>query len=140
GTWPGWRQPGLQHQGVGSTPTRSIARNGYQRRPLLERAPPADDCRLCRAHHARGSMTDEPVKFLLSERDVPAQWVNLLVDLPGEPLPPLHPGTLQPAGPQDLLPIFPMGLIEQEVSPEPFVPIPEEVLEAYKLLRPTPLY
>src|SRR5205823_13497243 len=85
-------------------------------------------------------MSDEPVKFLLSERDIPAQWVNLLVDLPGEPLPPLHPGTLQPAGPPDLLPIFPMGLIEQEVSPEPFVPIPEEVLEAYKLWRPTPLY
>ncbi len=85
-------------------------------------------------------MSDEPVKFLLSERDIPAQWVNLLVDLPGEPLPPLHPGTLQPAGPPDLLPLFPMGLIEQEVSPEPFVAVPEPVLDAYRLWRPTPLY
>jgi tryptophan synthase beta chain len=85
-------------------------------------------------------MSEQPVKFLLSERDVPTQWVNLLVELPGEPLPPLHPGTLQPAGPPDLVPIFPMRLIEQEVSPEPFVPVPEEVLEAYKLWRPTPLY
>ena len=85
-------------------------------------------------------MSDEPVKYLLSERDIPAQWVNLLVDLPGEPLPPLHPGTLQPAGPPDLLPIFPRGLIEQEVSSEPFVAVPEEVLDAYRLWRPTPLY
>ncbi len=85
-------------------------------------------------------MSEQTVKFLLSERDVPRQWVNLLVDLPGEPLPPLHPQTLQPAGPPDLLPIFPLGLIEQEVSAEPHVPVPEEVLEAYKLWRPTPLF
>ena len=75
-------------------------------------------------------MTDEPVKFLLSERDVPTHWVNLLVDLPGDPLPPLHPQTLQPAGPPDLTPIFPMGLIEQEVSGAPEIPIPEQVREA----------
>src|SRR3989442_12471650 len=117
-----------------------MAPNGYERRPLLERAPPADGCRLCRAHHARGSMTDDPVKFLLSERDVPAQWVNLLVDLPGAPLPPLHPQTLQPAGPEDLTPIFPIGMIEQEVSSAPEIPIPEEVREAYMLWRPTPLF
>ncbi len=85
-------------------------------------------------------MSEEPVKYLLSERDIPTRWVNLLVDLPGEPLPPLHPGTLQPAGPPDLAPLFPMALIEQEVSPEPFVQIPEEVLAAYRLWRPTPLY
>src|SRR5437588_369018 len=85
-------------------------------------------------------MSDEPVKYLLPEREVPTQWVNLLVDLPGEPLPPLHPGTLQPAGPPDLLPIFPMGLIEQEVSADPYVDVPDEVIEAYKLWRPTPLY
>src|SRR5947209_447832 len=89
---------------------------------------------------ARGTMTDQPVKFLLAERDVPAQWVNLLVDLPGEPLPPLHPQTLEPAGPPDLTPIFPMGLIEQEVSGAPEIPIPEQVREAYKLWRPTPLF
>jgi tryptophan synthase beta chain len=84
-------------------------------------------------------MADEPVKFLLSERDIPTHWVNLLVDLPGEPLPPLNPQTLQPAGPADLEPIFPLGLIAQEVSSDAQVDIPEEVREAYKLWRPTPL-
>ena len=82
----------------------------------------------------------EPVKFLLSERDIPERWVNLLVDLPGDPLPPLNPQTLEPAGPADLTPIFPIGLIEQEVSSEPEVAIPERVLEAYRLWRPTPLF
>ena len=85
-------------------------------------------------------MSEAPVKFLLSERELPRQWINLLVDLPGEPLPPLNPQTMQPAGPPDLTPIFPMGLIEQEVSTEPEVPIPEAVLDAYRLWRPTPLY
>jgi tryptophan synthase beta chain len=85
-------------------------------------------------------MSDEPTKFLLSERDIPTHWVNLMPDLPDEPLPPLNPGTQEPAGPDDLTPIFPMGLIQQEVSPEPEVKIPEEVREAYKLWRPTPLY
>ena len=83
----------------------------------------------------------EPItKFLLSESDIPTHWVNLLPDLPGDPLPPLHPGTREPAGPDDLSPIFPMGLIMQEVSPESEVEIPEEVREAYKLWRPTPLF
>src|SRR6201987_2467293 len=82
----------------------------------------------------------EPVKFLLSESDIPAQWVNLLVALPGEIAPPLNPQTLEPAGPPDLTPIFPMGLIEQEVSAEPEVGIPEAVLDAYRLWRPTPLF
>src|SRR4051812_45914536 len=85
-------------------------------------------------------MSDQPTKFLLSESDIPTHWVNLLPDLPGDPLPPLNPGTQEPAGPDDLTPIFPMGLIEQEVSPEPEIEIPEEVREAYKLWRPTPLY
>jgi tryptophan synthase beta chain len=82
----------------------------------------------------------EPVKFLLSERDIPTHWVNLLVDLPGPPLPPLSPRTGEPAGPDDLTPIFPPGLIEQEVSQQAEVPIPDEVREAYALWRPTPLY
>jgi tryptophan synthase beta chain len=85
-------------------------------------------------------MSEETVKYLLSEREIPTHWINLLPDLPGEPLPPLHPGTLAPAGPDDLTPIFPMGLILQEVSGEPQVEIPEEVREAYKLWRPTPLF
>jgi tryptophan synthase beta chain len=82
----------------------------------------------------------EPTKFLLSEADVPSHWINLLPDLPGEPLPPLSPATGQPAGPDDLTPIFPMGLIAQEVSMEPEVEIPEEVRRAYGLWRPTPLF
>ena len=82
----------------------------------------------------------EPVKYLLPESEIPTHWVNLLPDLPGTPAPPLHPGTKQPLGPEDLAPIFPMGLIEQEVSTEPDIEIPEEVREAYKLWRPTPLY
>ncbi len=85
-------------------------------------------------------MSDEPTKYLLGERDIPTHWVNLLPDLPGEPLPPLNPGTGQPAGPDDLTPIFPMGLIAQEVSGEREIEIPEEVREAYKLWRPTPLH
>ena len=82
----------------------------------------------------------EPTKFLLSEADIPSRWINLLPDLPGEPLPPLSPATGEPAGPEDLTPIFPMGLIAQEVSMEPEVEIPDEVREAYGLWRPTPLF
>ncbi|MGH2969110.1 MAG: pyridoxal-phosphate dependent enzyme, partial [Solirubrobacteraceae bacterium] len=82
----------------------------------------------------------EPTKFLLTEADVPTHWVNLLPDLPGEPLPPLNPRTGEPAGPGDLTPIFPMGLIEQEVSMQPVVEIPEEVRHAYGLWRPTPMF
>jgi len=85
-------------------------------------------------------MSEESVKYLLPESEIPTHWINLLPDLPGEPLPPLHPGTLQPAGPDDLAPLFPMALIMQEVSPEPEIEIPEPVREAYKLWRPSPLY
>jgi tryptophan synthase beta chain len=87
-------------------------------------------------------MTDT-VKFLLGERDIPTKWVNLMADLsdPAPPAPPpLHPGTKQPAGPDDLAAIFPMRLIEQEVSAEPEIEIPEPVRDAYKLWRPTPLF
>src|ERR687886_3105883 len=86
------------------------------------------------------TMPDAPTKFLLPEDRTPTHWVNPLPDLPGAPLPPLHPGTMQPAGPPDLTPIFPMSLIEQEVSASPEVEIPEEVRDAYRLWRPTPLY
>jgi tryptophan synthase beta chain len=84
-------------------------------------------------------MSEETTKFQLPEAEIPTSWVNLLPDLPGEPLPPLNPETREPAGPPDLTPIFPMGLIEQEVSAEPEIEIPEEVREVYKLWRPTPL-
>src|SRR3954467_15858745 len=85
-------------------------------------------------------MADAHTKFLLAEDRIPTHWVNLLPDLPGDPMPPLNPQTKEPAGPPDLTPIFPMALIEQEVSPEPEIEIPDEVREAYKLWRPTPLY
>ena len=82
----------------------------------------------------------EQTKFTLTEDRIPTHWVNLLADLPGGPLPPLNPGTMEPAGPDDLTPIFPMALIGQEVSAEPEVEIPEPVRDVYKLWRPTPLY
>jgi tryptophan synthase beta chain len=85
-------------------------------------------------------MSDGPVKFTLDERDIPTAWVNLMADLPGEAPPPLHPGTKEPAGPDDLAPLFPPGLIGQEVSAESEIGIPEPVRDAYKLWRPTPLY
>src|SRR6201987_3304547 len=85
-------------------------------------------------------MSEERVKFVLDEPDIPTHWVNLMADLPGEGPPPLPPGTLQPAGPDDLTPIFPMGLILQEVSADPEIEVPEPVRDAYKLWRPTPLF
>ena len=85
-------------------------------------------------------MSDARVKFVLDEPEIPTHWVNLMADLPGDAPPPLHPGTKQPAGPEDLSPIFPMALILQEVSTEPEIEIPEPVWEAYRLWRPTPLY
>src|SRR5437016_9246533 len=85
-------------------------------------------------------MADLHTKFLLTEDSIPTHWVNLLPDLPGEGLPPLNPQTKQPAAPEDLSVIFPMALIGQEVSPQAEIEIPEQVREAYKLWRPTPLY
>ncbi len=82
----------------------------------------------------------ETVKFVLGEQDIPTHWVNLMADLPGEAPPPLHPGTKEPAGPADLAPLFPLSLIMQEVSAEPEIEIPDQVRDAYKLWRPTPLY
>ncbi len=82
----------------------------------------------------------ETTKFLLSEDAIPTHWVNLLPDLPGEPLPPLNPRTFDPAGPTDLTPIFPVELIMQEVSGEPEIEIPEAVRDVYKLWRPSPLF
>ena len=81
-----------------------------------------------------------PTKFTLAEDRIPTHWVNLLPDLPGEPLPPLNPGTMQPAGPDDLTPIFPMEIIGQEVSGDSEVEIPEPVRDVYRLWRPTPLF
>src|SRR2546427_3443039 len=82
----------------------------------------------------------EQTKFLLDESQLPRRWYNVRADMPGAPQPVLHPGTGEPVGPDDLAPLFPMELILQEVSEEPEVPIPEEILDMYRLWRPTPLY
>ena len=81
----------------------------------------------------------KPTKILLDESRIPRNWYNVLADLPSPPPPPLHPGTLQPIGPDDLAPLFPAELIAQEVSTERFIAIPEDVLDVYRLWRPTPL-
>jgi len=82
----------------------------------------------------------EAKKILLTESEIPTHWYNILADMPNPPKPPLHPGTGQPVGPQDLSAIFPMALIQQEVTTERWVEIPEEVRELYKIWRPTPLF
>jgi len=85
----------------------------------------------------------ELTKIVLSEQDMPTHWYNINADLPaagGQLPPPLHPGTLQPIGPADLAPLFPMALIAQEVSTERYIEIPDEVRELLTLWRPTPLY
>jgi len=84
-------------------------------------------------------MTDS-VKYVLDERDIPRHWYNIVADLPVPPPPVLHPGTHQPVGPDDLLPIFPMAVIEQEVSQEREIEIPEPVRDIYRQWRPSPLY
>ena len=81
----------------------------------------------------------EQVKYFLSEQEIPRKWYNLQADLPS-PVPPyIHPATGKPVGPDDLLSLFPLPLIEQEVSRQRWIDIPEEVLDIYCLWRPTPL-
>jgi len=82
----------------------------------------------------------EVKKIFLPESEMPRQWYNIMADMPTPMEPPLHPGTGQPVGPDDLAPIFPMNLIEQEVSQERWIDIPEGILEKYVIWRPTPLY
>ena len=83
---------------------------------------------------------ESPTKFLLDETQLPRRWYNIAPDLPSAPQPVLHPGTGEPVGPDDLAPLFPMELIGPEVSDEPDIAIPDEVLDIYSLWRPTPLY
>jgi len=78
-------------------------------------------------------------RTLLADHDIPRQWYNLAPDLPQAPLPPLGPDG-QPVGPQALAAVFPMNLIEQEMSQEPWITIPDEVLEILLRYRPTPLH
>ena len=79
-------------------------------------------------------------KILLSEKEIPEQWYNIIADMPNKPLPPLHPGTLEPIGPEALAPLFPMELIKQEVTTDKYVTIPDEVRNIYSMWRPTPMY
>jgi tryptophan synthase beta chain len=79
-------------------------------------------------------------KINLTEDEMPKYWYNIQADMPNPALPPLHPGTKQPVGPEDLAPLFPMELIKQEVSKERFIEIPDEVRDIYKIWRPTPLF
>jgi tryptophan synthase beta chain len=82
----------------------------------------------------------DTVKYVLEESKIPKSWYNIVADLPQGPPPVLHPGTLEPIGPGDLAPLFPMALIMQEVSTERHIEIPEPVRDVYKQWRPSPLY
>jgi tryptophan synthase beta chain len=84
-------------------------------------------------------MATERSTFLLDETQIPTQWYNIVPDLPAPPPPPLHPGTREPVGPEDLAPLFPMALIAQEVTGERYVDIPGGVLDVYRIWRPSPL-
>ncbi|HOX39088.1 MAG TPA: TrpB-like pyridoxal phosphate-dependent enzyme [Candidatus Brocadiia bacterium] len=78
-------------------------------------------------------------KILMAEKDMPQRWYNIQADLPNPLPPPIHPGTKQPIGPEMLAPIFPMGLIKQEVTTERWIDIPDPIMEALRIWRPTPL-
>src|ERR1700751_2771760 len=81
----------------------------------------------------------DTVQYNLPQRRIPQAWYNIVSDLPRPMATVLHPGTLQPIGPEDLAPLFPMSLILQEVSTEREIEIPDPVRDVYKLWRPTPL-
>jgi len=85
-------------------------------------------------------MPSEETKILLRESELPQRWYNINPDLPAPLAPPIHPGTGKPLGPEDLAPIFPMELIKQEVSMEPWIDIPDEIKQVYKIWRPSPLH
>ncbi|HAM36572.1 MAG TPA: TrpB-like pyridoxal phosphate-dependent enzyme [Elusimicrobia bacterium] len=85
-------------------------------------------------------MIDESTKILLPEKDMPRQWYNIIPDLPKPLNPPISPATGKPVSPEELGAIFPMGLILQEASAQRYIDIPEEVLEIYRLWRPSPLF
>ncbi len=85
-------------------------------------------------------MTDDQVLYTLGPDEEVTRWYSVVADLPTPPPPPLHPGTHEPVGPDDLAPLFPPELIAQEVTAERYVEIPEPVLEVYRQYRPSPLY
>ncbi|HRS75056.1 MAG TPA: TrpB-like pyridoxal phosphate-dependent enzyme [Anaerolineaceae bacterium] len=82
---------------------------------------------------------ENSIKFLLHESDIPRFWYNIYADSPVKPQPVLNPVTKEAVTKDDLSVLFPKGLIEQEVTTERYIEIPDEVREGYKLYRPTPL-
>src|SRR5687768_12683100 len=98
-----------------------------------------DEGRL-RVFRSRRYHSMERTKFVLDEDRLPRAFYNIAADLPEPPPPPLHPGTGQPIGPQDLAPLFPMELIKQVVSTDREIEIPDPVRDAFMLYRPSPLY
>ncbi len=85
-------------------------------------------------------MSDDRLKYQLDEEEIPKSWYNIAADLPEPPPAVLHPGTGEPIGPEDLAPLFPMALIEQEVSTEREIEIPNPIIDVLRMWRPTPLY
>src|ERR1700747_3567513 len=85
-----------------------------------------------------GRSMPDTIKYLLDETKLPKDWYNIIADLPRPPAPVLHPGTMQPVGPQDLEPLFPITLIQQEVTSERTIEIPEPVRAVYRQWRPAP--
>jgi tryptophan synthase beta chain len=79
-------------------------------------------------------------KIILKDSEIPKTWYNIMADMPNPPAAVLHPGTGKPITPDDLAPLFPMALIEQEVATQRFIPIPDEVRKIYSLWRPSPMY
>src|SRR5438128_12668817 len=84
-------------------------------------------------------MPARATKFTLRDNQIPTAWFNVVPSMPNPPSPPLHPGTRQPIGPDDLAPLFPMALIGQEVTTEEWIDIPGPVLDLYRTYRPSPL-
>ena len=82
----------------------------------------------------------ESTKIILDENEMPKKWYNILADLPTPLAPPLNPATNEPITPDDLAPIFPQELIKQEMSPQQYIDIPDEIRDIYRLWRPAPLY
>src|SRR5262245_21248897 len=107
-------------------------------------APPNDTALRWCAPRSRGgaapTVSDSQVKIVLDENEIPTHWYNVVSDFPRPPAPILHPGTGQHVGPADLAPLFPMALIQQEVSQDRTVEIPDEVRDVYRMWRPTPLF
>ena len=82
----------------------------------------------------------DTIKYVLEENQLPTSWYNIVADLPEQPAAVLHPGTGQPVTPDDLSPLFPMAIIEQEVSAERYIDIPGPVRDILRQWRPSPLY